>query len=101
MEDQTAVVQTAKELNDASLQSAIDHVSLEQALRDFDVANARVIDLTRRLIASEHQVVTLQREIDEAAATLRELQTVHHAMRTSAAFRIATRIWDMRNALRP
>ena len=100
MENQTSAGQTAKELNDDTLQSAIDRVSLEQALRDFDIANARVIDLTRRLIASEHQVVTLQRGIDEAAQTLRELQTEHHAMRTSAAFRIASRMWNMRNALR-
>lgn len=99
MENKTSARQTAKALSDDTLRSAIDSVSLEQALRDFDIANARVIDLTRRLIASEHQVVTLQREVDEAAQTLRELQTLHHEMRTSAAFRIASKIWNMRNTL--
>ncbi len=100
MEDQTPAGQKTKEPSDASLQRAIDQVSLEQALRDFDLANARVVDLTRRLIASERQVVTLQREVDLAAQTQRELQTLYDAMRTSAAYRIASKIWNMRNALR-
>ena len=62
---------------------------LVQALRDFDVANARVIDLTRRLVASEREIVALRRQLDESALALRDLQTVHNAMQTSAAFRIA------------
>jgi hypothetical protein len=31
----------------------VDAISLEQALRDFEAANARVLDLTQRLLASE------------------------------------------------
>jgi hypothetical protein len=33
----------------------IDNLSLEQALRDFEAANARVLDLTQRLLTSERQ----------------------------------------------
>jgi hypothetical protein len=100
MDNRTAAERLTKEMSETSLQRAIDQVSLEQALRDFDVANARVIDLTRRLVASEHEIVTLQRQIDEAAIALRDLQTEHQAMQSSAAFRIASKIWNFRNALR-
>ena len=74
MEDRTTAGQPTKEVevnDDISLQRAIDQVSLEQALRDFDVANARVIDLTRRLVASEREIVALQRQVDESALALR------------------------------
>jgi hypothetical protein len=103
MEDRTTAGQPTKEVevnDDISLQRAVDQVSLEQALRDFDVANVRVIDLTRRLVASEREIVALQRQVDESALALRDLQAVHTAMQTSAAFRIASKIWNLRNALR-
>jgi hypothetical protein len=100
MENRTTAKKPTKEMSDTSLQRAVDQVSLEQALRDFDVANARVIDLTRRLVASEREVVTMQRQVDEAAIALRDLQTQHQAMQSSAAFRIASKIWNLRNALR-
>jgi len=104
MEDRTTAGQPTQEveMDDASLQlqRALDQVSLEQALRDFDVANSRVIDLTRRLVASEREIVALRREADESALALRELQTAHAAMQGSAAFRIASKIWNLRNALR-
>ena len=100
MQNRITADKPTKEMSDASLQRAIDQVSLEQALRDFDVANARVIDLTRRLVASEHEIVNLQREIDESAIALRELHAAHAAMQNSIAFRTASKIWNFRNALR-
>jgi hypothetical protein len=87
------------EVEEGLLQRALDQVSLEQSLRDFDIANARVIDLTRRLVASERRVVTLQQQLDENTQALQELRATHEAMRSSAAYRIATRIWTLRNAL--
>jgi hypothetical protein len=100
MENRKTATQSVKEKSDTSLQGAIDRISLEQALRDFDVANARTIDLTRRLVASEHEIVELRRQLDESALALRDLQTVHNSMQTSAAFRIASKIWNLRNAVR-
>src|SRR5271165_4245144 len=82
---------------DDSLERAIDRLSLEQALRGFEVANSRVIDLTRRLVASEKQVVALQRDVDTARQALVGLQAEHNAMRASAAFRIADKLWTLRN----
>ena len=53
----------------ADLGAEMDRLSLTQALHDFDVANARVVDLTQRLIgtgrelaAMREQLASLQRE---------------------------------------
>jgi chromosome segregation ATPase len=91
---------TRQPTDDTSLREAIDRLSLEQALRDFEVANARVLDLTQRLISANDKVVDQQRELDQLRVELAELRSVHEAMRGSAAFRIANRIWALRNALR-
>jgi hypothetical protein len=91
---------TSQPTDDASLREEIDRLSLEQALRDFEVANARVIDLTQRLISANDKVVAQQQELDRLQVELTQLRSVHEAMRGSAAFRIANKIWAMRNALR-
>jgi hypothetical protein len=51
----------------------LDQISLEQALLDFEVANARVVDLTKRLVEAtdelfqmRHETQTLRREVDAA-----------------------------------
>jgi hypothetical protein len=91
---------TSQPTDAASLREEIDRLSLEQALRDFEVANARVVDLTQRLISANDRVVDQQRELDQLRVELTELRSVHEAMRGSAAFRIANKLWAMRNALR-
>ena len=83
-----------------SLQEEIDRLSLEQALRDFEIANARVIDLTQRLISANEKVLAVQKESDDLRIELTQLRSVHEAMRGSAAYRIASKIWALRNAVR-
>jgi len=53
----------------------LDRMNLDQALRDFEVSNARVLDLTQRLIDSERrrreveaEVETLRSRLDEVAS---------------------------------
>lgn len=41
----------------------LDRISLSQALRDFEIANARVIDLTARLTATHNRLVDTQHEL--------------------------------------
>jgi hypothetical protein len=91
---------TSQPTDDAVLREEIDRLSLEQALRDFEVANARVVDLTQRLISANDKVVAQQQELDQLRVELAELRAVHEAMRGSAAFRIADKLWALRNALR-
>ena len=94
------MTQTSEPTKEASLTEEIDRLSLEQALRDFEIANARVVDLTQRLISSNDKIVSTQRELDMLRVEMAELRATHEAMRGSAAFRIASRIWALRNAAR-
>jgi hypothetical protein len=78
----------------------MDELSLEQALKDVDVANARVIDLTQRLIAAQQRTVDLQATVGRLQVELIELRARHNQMRSSRAFRLADRYWRVLGALR-
>ena len=69
-----AVSQTVREHD--RLAREIDALSLRQALLDFEMANARVLDLTARLVEANTRVLKLQRELDgfTAAADAQRLQ---------------------------
>jgi hypothetical protein len=82
------------------LTDEIDRLSLEQALLDFEVANARVLDLTHRLIEMAAVNNGLRAEIEQLRLEIAALRSVHEQMKSSAAFRIADKVWTVRNALR-
>lgn len=82
------------------LEKELDELSLTQALRDFEVANARVIDLTTRLLEANTKVAALTAEVESQRTSFHELEARHEAMRGSIAFRLASKIWAIRNALR-
>jgi hypothetical protein len=44
----------------SSLTRTVDRISLEQALKDFEVANARVLDLTHRLTELNQELLELR-----------------------------------------
>lgn len=69
-------------------QSIIDRISLEQALIDFEIANARVIDLTERL-------TNMSRELNEA----RQAQHTLAELQQSRAFRIVRLLGRVRRAI--
>jgi hypothetical protein len=78
----------------------MDELSLEQALKDVDLANARVIDLTQRLIAAQRRTIELQTTVDRLQVELSQLRARHNQMRNSRAFRMADRYWRVLGALR-
>ncbi len=82
------------------LEQELDRVSLTQALIDTEAATARVIDLTERLVDARMQINALRKEMDALRIEHHELRNEHEAMQQSAAFRLATSIWNIRNALR-
>jgi hypothetical protein len=51
----------------------LDGVSLEQALRDVEVANARVIDLTKRLTSMNKELVKSTTALQKAQLRNRQL----------------------------
>lgn len=97
---------TERHLRDAAataeptqLEHELDRLSLAQALRDFDVANARVIDLTQRLITAGEELAVISRELERLRREFEELRSTHDQMRRSKAFKLANLIWSVRNAL--
>ena len=77
----------------------LDNLSLQQALVDFEIANARVLDLTRRLMEAHAENSELRAELDRVRLGQQELQQQHDAMKSSVAFRWAKKIWALRNAV--
>jgi uncharacterized protein (DUF3084 family) len=90
---------THAEAPNPALESEMNALSLERALVDFEIANARVLDLTQRLVESTSMVVELQTELQNLRIEHQQLKAQHDAMKSSQAFRIATRIWALRNAV--
>ena len=70
------------------LERQIDALSLNQALLDFELANARVLDLTARLVEANTRVMRHQGETDalraEIAGFQARLDTAHAEVATSA-----------------
>lgn len=77
-----------------------DNLSLQQALVDFEIANARVLDLTRRLMEAQVENSELRDELDRLRVEYQDLGQRHEAMKSSQAFRWANKIWALRNAAR-
>jgi hypothetical protein len=55
-------------LTQSTTQATVDGISLAQALRDVETANARVIDLTRRLTTMSQEVLELRAQLSRGAA---------------------------------
>jgi chromosome segregation ATPase len=86
------------DISDLELQ--LDRISLNQALTDTEAATARVIDLTERLVDARQQISVLRGELERMRIEHHQYRAEEEAMRGSGAFRIATLIWNVRNALR-
>jgi hypothetical protein len=85
---------------DAQLERELDRLSLEQAVRDFEIANSRVVDLTQRLISANQHIVELQRLNDISETTLVEVQTRYAEVVASRAYQLAQRAGAIRSLLR-
>ena len=89
------------------LRRQIDALSLTQALLDFEMANARVLDLTARLVEANGRVLGLQAEADaarratddvRASLAARDAELV--ALRSSRSYKLAERIQMLLRAVR-
>lgn len=87
-------------LDEGELEREMDRLSLEQAIRDFEIANARVVDLTQRLITSNDRAVQLQQDLDRTQTALVELNSQHQEVLGSQAYRLAALLRTVRNLLR-
>ncbi|HEX8699181.1 MAG TPA: hypothetical protein VF815_10120 [Myxococcaceae bacterium] len=65
MTQMTIIGSTPQEKDSRSNTADLDRVNLVQALRDFEIANARVLDLTQRLIESERRRKDVENELEQ------------------------------------
>ncbi len=88
------------DLKATELERELDRLSVEQALRDFEIANARTIDLTQRLVDLSREVVTLREQLVNTQDALVVSQAENAAIRASATFRLAELSTKIRSRLR-
>src|SRR3954453_15688587 len=79
--------QTASPGNASGNTVDLDEISLRQALLDFDVANARIIDLTRRLTAMNKELVQTTTALQKAQMRNRRLQAELTELKESTSYR--------------
>lgn len=63
--------------------AAVDAVSLERALKDTEVANLRVIELTKDLLDREERVIALEAELVALKRTMDPRRRVEHVFRSN------------------
>ena len=81
------------------LRLELDRLSLEQALADFEVANARVVDLTQRLVDAAEEIRSLRTELDNVRRAQGTLEAELSRTRSTKAYRFAEKVWELRRAL--
>jgi hypothetical protein len=81
------------------LGAEMDRLALVQALHDFEVANARVVDLTQRLIGTGRELAALRVELSTLQREHEALRAAHDAIQRSRAYKLATMIFAIRKAL--
>lgn len=108
--DDTAATKSAH----ADLSRRMDALSLAQALLDFELANARVLDLTARLVEANSRVVKIQGQLDDVRVDVAaghadadrarvDAAAAHAAiadLRASRTYRLAQRIAALARAVR-
>lgn len=85
----------------------LDRINLTQALLDFEIANARVLDLTSRVVDANKRVLKLQAQADESRAALDgahagvvELERRLAEVEGSTSYRAARKLGSLRSLLR-
>lgn len=69
----------------------VDAVSLDRALRDAEVANQRVIELTKGMLEREAQIEKLQIEIVSLKQLMDPRRKVEHVVRKNHALYVVAR----------
>ena len=85
---------------EVTLEQELDRLSLDQALVDVEIATGRVIDLTQRLVEATDMTRELQAEVEALKQERAALEQQLVEIRSTKAFRTASRLWALRQALR-
>lgn len=83
-----------------ALEEELDRLSLNQALVDAEMATARVVELTERLVDARQLIVSQRSELEHLRIEYTQYRIEQERAQSSAAYRLASKIWAVRNALR-
>jgi predicted nucleic acid-binding Zn-ribbon protein len=89
-----------REVAAKELERELDRLSVEQALRDFEIANARAVDLTHRLVDLSHEVTALREQLVGTESALAAARAENAAIRASATYRLGELTTKIRSRLR-
>lgn len=78
----------------------LDEISLAQALIDFEVANARVVDLTARLVEAHRRQAELANELEELRRELLVRNRQVDLLRRSGVIWLVQKARALRHAVR-
>jgi predicted nuclease with TOPRIM domain len=78
------------------LTAEMDALSLEQALKDFDVANARVLDLSKRLTGMTAEHLELRDETERLRNENARLRAELDELKANRAYKMAQQVWTVR-----
>ena len=87
-------------LETTSLAEQMDRLSLEQALRDFEIANLRVLDLTQRLITATNEINSLRHQLESLRIEHSGLVAREEELSRSRVYKLARMVSDLRRVLR-
>lgn len=79
----------------------LDRLAYAHAVRDFEVANARALDLTERLVDLSREVTSLREQLVAAQESLSIARRENESIRASATFRLSELVRKTRERLRP
>lgn len=96
-----------------TIEEGLDRLSLIQALRDFEVANGRVVDLTERLVVTSEELLAARQELDavraerdDLRARLDDLVARHEALQEThertlerKSVKLGQAMWEARRAI--
>ena len=82
------------------LSEEMDRLSLEQTLRDFELANARVLDLTQRLVTATNEINSLRHQLETLRIEHAALVAEDEEMQRSRAYKAARIVSGVRRTLR-
>lgn len=86
--------------SDTSFESQLDRLSLEQSLIDFERANARVIDLTQRLLEASDEIIEVKEKLRVALDQLEAVRYENEMIKSSRPFKLLVSIRGVRDFLR-
>lgn len=99
----TSEAGVAEQPPNGTIGTAMDAVNLERALVDFEIANARVIDLTARLTEFSRDLLATRSELGLARLRIAELEALAAELATvksSTAYRVARKVGSTRASVR-